>query len=90
MSLQAQERKWRLGQAQSRIRAGGTKEGAAGRPRGGLASVLAARLQEAAGRPGPWADLRVYTCVPACRGSGHWGGGAGPVSHQECGGAGDW
>lgn len=53
VSLQAQERKWRLGQAQSRIRAGGTKEGAAGRPRGGLASVLVAFLQEAAGRPGP-------------------------------------
>lgn len=66
MSLQAQERKWRLGQAQSRIRAGGPEEGAAGRPRGGLASVLAALLQQAAGRaglPARSACVHMCTCV---------------------------
>lgn len=66
----AQERKWRRGQAQDRIREGGPRAGAAGRP--GWASHLAGALfQEAGSRAGllcrsACAHMCVHVCTRAC------------------------
>lgn len=79
VSFQTQERKWRLGQAQGRIRAGGPWEGASRKPWGGPASGAGLPRQVCV-------CAHVCTCTPACQGSGPWRGSAGRVSHQECSG----